>query len=557
MRVKLTSLVACVLLLFCACSQAIGGPRSSSDLQMDDYDVVILGGRVMDPETGFDEIRNVGIKDGLIKAITTKTITGNTVLAAAGQVVTAGFVDTHWHGQDVLTQKLALRAGITTALELEGGGLNVAQWYLSKEGNSLYNYGITASHMAHRIRIHDDEAWQTNKDLTAGPMDAVQITAMMGRATEAGWSVSTSNRQQLNDLMRSLDEELRQGAIGVGSVPGYSRTGISTLEQYAVQKAAGNYGRLTSVHGRYYPSALTPAEQPAGFDEVFANALELEAPLLYCHMLDAGWQDIANKLSWARRKGYTMWGEIYPYIAASTVISAEYLQPETYEATGNQYGNGGAEGGIYDPERGKFYTREEFLKARNTDADKLIFAYYGNRSFWLEDWVRDEELTLATDGTWLPLGTSVNFNTPYEKWAGHPRTAGSHGKLLRLSRELELPLMITLSKMNYLPAKYLGDTGLKAMQVRGRMQEGMVADVVVFNPLTVTDNSTYKVGEQGLPVTGVSHVLVNGIAVVVDSQVREVYAGQPIRFPVEQKGRFMPLTEEAWIRYYGSSTTPR
>jgi len=117
--------------------------------------------------------------------------------------------------------------------------------------------------------------------------------------------------------------------------------------------------------------------------------------------------------------------------------------------------------------------------------------------------------------------------------------------------------MITLSKMNYLPAKYLGNTGLKAMQVRGRMQEGMVADVVVFNPLTVTDNSTYKAGEQGLPVTGVSHVLVNGIAVVVDSQVREVYAGQPIRFPVEQKGRFMPLTEEAWIRYYGSSTTPR
>ncbi|PQP33323.1 hydrolase, partial [Desulfobacteraceae bacterium SEEP-SAG9] len=77
-------------------------------------------------------------------------------------------------------------------------------------------------------------------------------------------------------------------------------------------------------------------------------------------------------------------------------------------------------------------------------------------------------------------------------------------------------------------AKYLGKTGLKSMQIRGRMQEGMVADITIFDPENVTDNATYKNGM--VPSTGIPYVIVNGTIVVKNSKVlKGVNPGQPIR----------------------------
>ena len=117
-----------------------------------------------------------------------------------------------------------------------------------------------------------------------------------------------------------------------------------------------------------------------------------------------------------------------------------------------------------------------------------------------------------------------------------------------MSREMGIPLMHALSQLSYWSAKHLGDTGLKAMQVRGRLQEGMVADITIFDPKTVTEHATYKAGENGTPSTGIPFVLVNGTIVVKDSKVlKGVTPGQPIRFPVEEKGRFAAATREAWL----------
>jgi hypothetical protein len=83
------------------------------------------------------------------------------------------------------------------------------------------------------------------------------------------------------------------------------------------------------------------------------------------------------------------------------------------------------------------------------------------------------------------------------------------------------------------------------------MQEGMVADIVMFDPKTVTDNATYEKGT--LPSTGIPHAIVNGIIVMKDSVPLERFeAGQPIRFEVQEKGRFTPLSKEIWEeKYYG------
>lgn len=93
----------------------------------------------------------------------------------------------------------------------------------------------------------------------------------------------------------------------------------------------------------------------------------------------------------------------------------------------------------------------------------------------------------------------------------------------------------------------LGDAGLEAMKMRGRLQVGMVADISIFNYETVKDNSTYKAGEQRLATTGIHLLVVNGTPVVKNSEYPYgVFPGQPIRYPVEEKGRFVPITKEEW-----------
>ena len=103
----------------------------------EDLDLVILNGRVMDPESKLDAQRNVGVKDGKIVVVTEQAIKGSETIDAKGHVVAPGFIDTHNH--NVLTpfgRKLALRDGITTPLELEGGVMPVGEWYDSMGGKS-------------------------------------------------------------------------------------------------------------------------------------------------------------------------------------------------------------------------------------------------------------------------------------------------------------------------------------------------------------------------------------------------------------------------------------
>jgi predicted amidohydrolase len=108
------------------------------------YDLVINNGRVMDPETRYDGIANVGIKNGRITAITKSKITGKQSIDAKGLVVAAGFNDTHFHWTRPLGYKLALREGVTTAMDLEAGvyGPLLGDWYNMHEGKSQVNYAL-------------------------------------------------------------------------------------------------------------------------------------------------------------------------------------------------------------------------------------------------------------------------------------------------------------------------------------------------------------------------------------------------------------------------------
>ena len=114
------------------------------------YDVVLEGGHVMDPDTGVDAVRNVGIRDGKIARISSEALSGRRVVHAGGLIVAPGFIDLHQHGQDLASQRVKALDGVTSALEMEIGAPDVAQFLKAKEGRSLIHYGTAASHLAAR-----------------------------------------------------------------------------------------------------------------------------------------------------------------------------------------------------------------------------------------------------------------------------------------------------------------------------------------------------------------------------------------------------------------------
>ena len=504
------------------------------------YDVVILNGRVMDPETGFDQVANVGISNGWITSITTENIQGKETIEAKNHVVAPGFIDLEQHGLGPWGIKVNLRDGVTTQMDFELGALNIDEWYAAREGRTQANFGTVVSQEFARMRVHDGMALE-------GPNICMPFTFdLRAQAAEDGvngWSVTPSSREQMNEITAILDEGLREGALGVGSTIGYAREGITTYEMLEAQRIAAKYGRLTSAHHRFHPSATTPTETQTGVNELLVNAMVLKAPLHIHHDNDYGWWENQEKLQLAREQGYNVWSSYYPWTAGSGNYGATILAPDNWEKSmGYKY-----EETIFDPQLDRFVTKEEFLKFAESEPSRTTIAFSPPREKWMKDWIKIPGYGVSGDG--MPGldkdGNRLTWDSPFEDYAGHPRSAGSHASVLRLGRENDVPLMLSISQMSYVHAKRLGDTGIKAMQVRGRMQEGMVADITIFDPAKVTNHADYGAGKQGLPSTGIPYVLVNGTIVVQDSKVlKDVNPGQPIRFSVEEKGRFVPAGRE-------------
>jgi cytosine/adenosine deaminase-related metal-dependent hydrolase len=508
-----------------------------------DYDLVINGGRVMDPETEFDAVANVAIKDGRIVAITNEPIMGDETIDATGLVVSPGFIDTHYHATDVFASKMALRDGVTTGMDLEAGSFNVKGWYDEKAKSGWQvNYGTAASLLYSRMAVHDPDA-----ELEA-PIDFSNIPTYAAKALTdgvQGWAETESSIEDMNSVMQILDEDLRQGALGIAAPVAYMAKGLTSYELFAGQRAGANYGRLTSVHTRYHLLSETPTEAPIAFDEVFTNAMLLDAPLLMAHNNDYGWWEIEEKLQLARAKGLNMWSEYYPYAAGSTAITAAFLSPsEWVEKRGYRY-----EDTIYDPIDDAYLTNETYAALMENDPGRSVVVEFPYRKAWMNHWLSIPHMTIASDAM-AGVGADgqlLPWDADWSEYRGHPRTSGSRGASFRMAREQGVPLMFTISQASYWPARHLGDTGLEAMKQRGRLQVGKVADITIFDAETITDNSGFKVGQHGIPTTGIPYVVVNGTIVVKDSEVLPVKPGQEIRFPVEPKGRFEPIEVNAWL----------
>lgn len=512
------------------------------------FDIVIKNGRVMDPETQFDQVTNVAIKDGRILQIGDQDLQGKHVIDATNLVVAPGFIDSHFHALDPFATKLAVQDGVTTGLDLEAGATKVGEWYSAKQKSGWQiNYGVTSSLIGARMMVHDSEV-----DIIE-PLDASILNGYLAKTQSdgiPGWSVTRSNVDQMNEIMRLVDEDLRQGAIGLGVGAAYMQKGLTSYELYEAQRVAANYGRLASVHTRYHLNGQTPSEAPIALDEVLVNAILLDAPLLLAHDNDYGWWENEEKLQKARAKGFNVWGEYYPFTAGSTFITAGFLQPETWEdINGYKY-----EETLYDPGQDKFLSKEEYLSTVKNDPGRVVVVFIPARAEWVKYWLTMPNMVVASDA--MPgldeNGKLLPYEAAAEHYSGHPRTVSSYAKTLELARKRNVPLMFTLSQLSYWNAKHLGDAGLVSMQERGRVQVGKIADLTLFNPNTVAARATYKKGENGLTSAGIPWVIVNGTIVVENGQVLPVKPGQPIRYAEEAKGRHSPVNWSEWLQKFSN-----
>ncbi len=485
------------------------------------YDLVINNGRVMDPETKLDAVRNVGIKNGRIQVVTEAKISGKQTIDATGHVVAPGFIDFHWHGQDPFSLKVGLRAGVTSPLELEVGAYPVEAYYAAFKGKAQANYGVSSGILPARVTVLDKV-----ENSVAG---LVLYSNSVNRAAKDGakWSTkrTASGSQERAAIVAAVEEGLRQGGLGIGFPIGYA-VNVSSSEIMEVAGLANRYNSFILTHVRYL--SQIPPSAYLGIEEMLAVARVNDVPLIVQHVqsncmgIAGDCLDLINK---AREGGMKIAAEFYPYERGSSIIGADYLAPGFQETTGMDYSD------ITMVKGNETLTKETYEKYRKETPGAAMIMHH----------VKHPDMMRAVKAPYSFVGSDafpyiddkgkpLSWDAPYKDGRGHPRGAGTSAKLLRMARETDdITLMEAVAKLSYYQAKFVEDT-VPQMRERGRIQPGMVADITIFNPDTVTDNSDYPVGKGALPSTGIPYVIVNGTIVVKDSKVlKGVYPGQPIR----------------------------
>jgi hypothetical protein len=326
-----------------------------------------------------------------------------------------------------------------------------------------------------------------------------------------------------------IDEGLSQGAVGVGHAVGYMTGGCSQEESIICQQMAGKYGRAVYVHGRF-SSQMPPTSGILSFLEMMGSQEVYGGGTVFQHMTAQALSDTMPALELfdaAREKGVQVIGEIYPYNYGATILGADYLHPDNYGPNmGREYKD------IIETATLTPYTKDTYEKGM-ADNPMTSVMFYNCTDDDLYAGLGHPTTVLGSDAfpyTDRKTGkTAVDWDTPYDRVNGHPRGSGTHARFLALVRDkkVNIPLSLAVSKMSYMIARFMEDNGVPQMADKGRIQEGKDADIVVFDPQSVTDNSTMKDG--GLPSTGIPHVLVNGTVVVSDSTVlKDVHSGQPV-----------------------------
>ncbi len=474
---KRTFLLAAIVLL-----------SASAFSQSQTFDLVILHGRVMDPESGLDAVRNVGITGHHIAAITESGIRGKKTIDARGLVLAPGFIDLHSHGQDAENYRYKAMDGVTTALELEIGVADIDQWYGRRQNQALINYGATVGHVPTRMRLMHDSG------------------ALLPHDTAA---TTIATPQQIAEMKRDLEHGLARGALGVGFGIGYVPA-ATRWEIIQMFEAAAAYHAAAFVHLR---GGNTPDSPMAALEEAIAASEITGASLHVVHVCSTGLRSTPEMLAaidGARKHGLDVTTECYPYTAAMTDLGSALFAPGWQQGMGITYHD------LQWVATGERLTQETFQKYRKQSGMVIIHAIPPD---------------VALLGVTSPL-TMIASDGLITNGRGHPRGAGTYARVLGyyVRQQHALSLMEALRKMTLMPAQRL-EAHAPMMKNKGRVKVGADADLTLFDPQRVMDKATY---EKVAFSEGIEYVLVGGVPVVSAGKLVEgVTPGEAIRAPLQ------------------------
>lgn len=462
------------------------GAGVSVAVETQGFDLVIANGRVIDPDTRLDAIRNIGITNGSITAISTASLIGRRTIDATGLVVAPGFIDMHAHGQIPETYRLEAADGVTTALELEVGTADITRWYDERRDGRLINYGVSVGHIPVRMAVMRDPGIF----LPSG--DAAHRAATPG---------------ELREIVSGLERGLNAGAVDMGAGFVYTPA-ASRQELLDVFRVASRANVPVHVHIR---------RGAPGLEQALALATEAKSPLHVVHINSVGRTDTPRMLAMiaeAQSRGLDVTAEAYPYDAGMTEITSANLD-EYVGATNEKLRE------LEWPRTGERLNQDSFAAYRKTGGPVVLHTN------------TEAMVAVAIDS---PL-TMIASDAYWENGVGHPRTAGTYSRVLgryvagnATRPDATLSLMDALAKMTIMPARRL-ESRVPAMKLKGRVQQGADADLTMFDPAKIIDRSTYR--EPALPPAGIAHVLVRGVPVVENGTVVSgVSPGRAVRAPI-------------------------
>lgn len=513
-RLKAKALFLLIVTLLCT---GVMHTRAAASEDSTSLELVLAGGRVIDPESGLDAIRNVGVKDGIITVISSEPLSGEMVIDVEGLVVAPGFIDLHSHGAfSLANQRYQIHDGVTTSLDLEAGRFRIDSEVKRLDGQALINYGASAGYLNARLLVLDGLVKGSMSGEPGGDFEGFRgilslVRHKMGGELRA--TVDKATDSEIEQILELIREEWRSGAMGVGLLLDYMSDGVSTTEVDRLFQVAAQNHQVVFVHQR---RSETPGD-PSGLFELIEIAEKHGTSMHLCHITSAAINNVDGFLSIieaARSRGVDITTEAYPYTAGSTIITAQAFQKDWKSAFGIDYED------IEYPATGERLTESSFERLQAEKPNAHIIHHY-KKEEWIRLAIASPQVMIASDASYIG---STNVNV-------HPRSAGSFSRILGhyVREESLLSLPEAVRKMTLMPAQRM-ESMSEVFRRKGRIQEGMDADIVVFDPENIIDKATYSDSRQYSE--GVRYVLVGGKVALEDSSIlkgkaygRWLYAG--------------------------------